>query len=477
MRGLGLVLTLALLAALLAAPLPAQQPRIASDFEIAQMEKQLASSRGFLAQLSGRLNLGDVRQSRNERSLARAEYARALELATRERTSARRDADLSRYSTATSYAALAQAKLGRDREAFALAEEALRYSSGSAKTWNLYATTMSALALPKKAASAARNAVAIAERNPSDPLDLALYRYSLASFVDDAEAERLLVAVTNALRSRDFANLQDEVVRSESFEIYSTARGDAAAYLSLLNRSQLRLGALYERRGEIASAREQYERVLAQRSDDVTALAALARLAESDQERERRYAEAFDANPFSMQLIREYRKRLPARASIDDSTTGGKVRVVLAQIARGENRAARETLDALIAQFPENETLRALRRETERSAFAMPSRTPTAAELRALIDAFDALIPEQRAELDAATFTSVVVFDTAAEAASAPQNQTIFASGAVDGVAFHFSEPIAFNGTFAAGQPLRLTYRILGPSRDGLLLEPLGLAP
>ena len=468
MRG-GVLAAIVLIAA---TPLFAQD-RLASDFEIAQMEKQLASSRGFLAQLSGRLNLGDVRESRNERALARAEYAKALELALSERIDARKDSDLSRYSTATSYAALAQAKLGRDGEAFALAEEALRYSSSSAKTWNLYTTTMSALGHTKKAISAARNAVAIAERDPGDPLDLAVYRYSLASFVDDVEAERLLVAVTSALRSDAFASLKDEVARTESFEIYSTARGDAAAYLSLLNRSQLRLGALYERRGDIRRAREQYERVLALRSDEVTALAALARLADSEEERERRYAEAFDANPFSSSLIREYRRRPHPRAGIDDSTTGGRMRTALGQLARGENRAARETLDALIAKFPANEMLLALRRETERSAFTMPSATPTAAELRALIDSFEEMTAEQRSDLDKKTFTSVVVFDTAAEAAAATQNQTVFESGTIDGVPFRFSEPIAFKGIFEARA--RLTYRILGPSRDGLLLEPIGL--
>ena len=50
---------------------------------MAQMEKQLARSREFEAQLSGRLNLGDVRAARNELSLARAEYLKAADLAER----------------------------------------------------------------------------------------------------------------------------------------------------------------------------------------------------------------------------------------------------------------------------------------------------------------------------------------------------------------------------------------------------------
>jgi tetratricopeptide (TPR) repeat protein len=459
-----------LLLLLLTTPVFAQT-RLASDFEIAQMEKQLARSHDFLAQLSGRLNLGDLRAARNEPSLARAEFAKALDVATRERLDARRDSDITRYATATSYAALAEAKLRHEREAFTLAEEAVRYSSGNAKTWNLYATAMTTLGRSGKAIRAARNAVAIAERGPAEPLDLAVYRYSLASALDDSdESERLLVAVTTTLRSNAFARLRDDVARSESFEIYSTARGDAAAYLSLLNRSQLRLGALYERRGDRARAREQFERVIASRSDDATALAALARLAKNDDERARRYAEAFDANPFSMALIREYRKDLP-NGTIDDSTTGGKVRVALAQLARGEKRAARETLDALLVKFPANATLLALRRETE-STFAMPSSDPTAAELRTLIDAFESLTPDQRAALDAKTYASRVLFDSA----TASNGQTIFETGTIAGVPFRFSEPIAFTGTFEASQPLRLTYRILGVgTANALLLEPVRL--
>ena len=109
MRRLVVVLMLAL---------PAAAQRLASDFEIAQMERQLARSRDFESQLSGRLNLGDLRAARSELSLATDEYRRALELAERERVTARRQSRLSRYANATSYAALAQAKLGRESRAF-----------------------------------------------------------------------------------------------------------------------------------------------------------------------------------------------------------------------------------------------------------------------------------------------------------------------------------------------------------------------
>lgn len=468
-----------LLIALLIAPSAFAQ-RIASDFEIAQMEKQLASSHDFLAQLSGRLNLGDVRMARNERELARAEYGKAATLAARERLDARRDSQMTRYATATSYAALAEAKLGHDADAFALAEEALRYTADSAKSWNLYASTMNVLRRPRKAVSAARTAVAIAAKD-DDPLDLAVYQYALASALIDAgesrEAETLLARVTTALRSNAFANLERDVARSESFEIYSTARGDAAAYVSLLNRSQLRLATLLEEDGDLAGARREYERVLDARSDDATALAALARLATTNEERTRRYAEAFDANPLSLALVRQYRRDL-ARVSApsNEDTPGAAMRRAVAQLARGEKRAARSTLEKLAQQFPRNETLKTLLRETETStAITLPAATPTAAELRALAEDFERLTPEQRVALDRATYTSIAIFDPSDTPAT--PGQTVFASGTIDGVPFRFTEPVAFNGTFAANAPLRLTYRILGPTETGLLLEPLGLKP
>jgi hypothetical protein len=150
------------------APLAAQSQRIASDFEIARMEQQLASNRDFLSQLSGHLNLGDLRAARNESSRSRAEYALALDIAMRERLASRRSSELARYTTATSYAALANAKLGQRQRTFELLEESLRYGAGEARSWNLYATAMAALRLPRKATSAARNAVAIAAATSID---------------------------------------------------------------------------------------------------------------------------------------------------------------------------------------------------------------------------------------------------------------------------------------------------------------------
>lgn len=446
------------------------QTRLASDFEIAQMELQLARSRDFQSQLSGRLNLGDLRAARSETTLARAEYAKARDLAERERLDARRDSSLSRYATATSYAALAQAKLGRAAEAFTLLEESARYASDDPEGWNVYASAMRALGHPRKAISAARNAVAIATK----PLDRAVYQHALATALLEAEewseAEELLVRVTESLRSNAFASLQRDVARQESFEVYSSARGDVAAYVSLLNRAQLRLGSLYERRGALDRARTQYTRVLEARSDDVTALAALARLARNDEERERYFADAFDANPFSLQLVRAYQEQLREHAPrIDGDTTGAQMRKALAQLTRGESRAARSTLDALLAKFPANETLRALRREAEGSAsITLPSATPTPTELRALLGGFERLTSEQRVALDRASFSSVVQF-----------RGNVFEAGTIEGVPFRFSEPAVFQGTFDITNPVQLTYRILGVTRDGdrdaLLLEPLRL--
>jgi len=460
----------------------AQQTRVASDFEIAQMERQLATSPGFVAQLSARLNLGDLRLTRNENALATAEYAKAADLATRERLEARRAADMTRYATATSYAALAEAKLSHDARAFELGEEALRYTSDSAKTWNLYASTMSLLHKTVKAASAARNAVAIAtaeaQKSPSiaNRLDLAIYQYSLATFTDDEELLRTVVA---SLKSSAFDPLKKSVVRNESFEVYSTTRGDEAAYVALLNRAQLRLGALYEKRGDVAGARATYESVLAARSDDPTALAALARLAPD----ERRYAEAFDANPFSLALVREYQRYLDRAhpPAPDESTTGADVRRALQQLHAGESRAARATLDALLARFPDNDTLRMLRREAEERTSGAPAfltsgnatAQPSGAELRQLLGL--TLTPEQRAALDRMTLAGTATFASATTA----DERTTLASGTIDGVPFRFAEPTVFTGTFPANTPLRLTYRILGVTdvngADGLLLEPLRL--
>ena len=145
---------------------------------------------------------------------------------------------------------------------------------------------------------------------------------------------------------------------------------------------------------------------------------------------------------------------------------------------RGELHAAKTALDQLDKQYPDNDTLRMIRAELDRPhetpAFLRAGATPSASDLRSLIALFNdnRLTPEQRAALDKLALTNVVQFD---ERKDAPANQTAFESGDIDGVRFRFSEPMAFNGDFAAHAPLRLTYRILGASNDELLLEPIQL--
>lgn len=478
---------LLLVATFLAAPrATAQEQRLATDFEIAQMESQIARSRGFEAQLGARLNLGDARAARNERTLAREEYLRALELAARERLDARAASSLSRYANATSWAALSSAKLGRPADTLALLEETARYASDDAEAWNLYASAMRIVGHPRKAVAAARNAVVIATRTADQPLDLAVYQHALATALLDAggtpEAELLLQSVIETLASPRLEIVRRSAEKLESFEVYSSARGDVAAYVSLLNRAQLRLASICEERGDAACARAWYRRVLERRSDDVFALTALSRLAGSAEERERLDAEAFDANPFSPALVRDYRNRLGDLPSprIEGNGRGARMRRALVELERGDLRAARQSLDSLLAEFPTSETLKALRREADGSAtLAVPASQPAAGELRALLNAFDTITATQRVELDRAAFTSTVRFDAPAAPPPGAEAVTVFETGSVDGVQFRFATPTAFAGTFDSTAPLRLTYRIVGitrhDTRDALLLEPIRL--
>ncbi|HYM60258.1 MAG TPA: hypothetical protein VEZ11_05135 [Thermoanaerobaculia bacterium] len=503
------------------------------------MEKQVAESRDFSAQLSGHLNLGDLRLGRNETSLARREYAKAREIAQSERTEARRVSALARYAQATAWAGLAESKLGNDGAAFDLSEEAIRYASDSARTWNLISSTLGQAGRSAKAVSASRNAVAIAKVDlaasvsTSKRLDLAIYQYALAAALIDgdapasaSEAEELLREILESLRSDAFASLRKDIARKESFETYSTSRGPEEGYRSLLNRAQLRLAALYEARGETEKARAEFRRVLEGRTDDSTALAALARLAPSSEERERFFADAFDANPFAISLVSDYRAWLAdghGTSEIDVSSSGGQMRLALRQIMRGEQRGARQTLDGLIAKFPSNDTLQSLAAEADISlgeperarqrlasvrdgelrhdiekqlaaaakdappsfirpgstAPASPFLNPSPHDLRAVTVLFAAnkLAPEQRTAIDAMTFSSVATLT--AHDGTAPPGQTIFEAGTIDGAPFRFAQPTAFQGAFAPDTRLWLTYRILGATQHGgadqLLIEPLRL--
>jgi|GEM_PF-598023 len=522
------------------------QTRIASDFELQQMEAQASRATDYLSQLSAHLNLGDVRASRGEAAAARAEYGRALSLSEHERVVARRDSALGRYATATAYAGLARAKLGRASEAFDDLEEAIRYGSDSGRIWNLYSTAMSLVNLPEKAIGSARNAVAIAKSAlaPADSvahrLDLAVYQYSLASALLDGkdshsrdEATALLRSVIEALKSPQFQPLRDDIARAESFEIYSTARGNASSYISLLNRSHLRLGRIYEERGDVVAARAEYALVLSARNDDPTALAAMARLSAQSDDRQRYFAEAFDANPFSIDLIRSYEQFLSggSMTAPEEHSTGARVRLLLQQMKSQQTRAAAATLDALLAANRGNEVvaylaarlaiergdiaaartesaeigrsdLRAdLDRRFETAVVTPPAflsapgtvegsplssspagiavRDPSAADLRSVIRLFSTstILPSQREELDRIQFSSMAMM-TPGTTGPEPST-TSFQSGMIEGIAFRFQRPALFRGSFDAARPLRLSYRILGVTDGGggdqLLLEPVRL--
>ncbi|HEX3582780.1 MAG TPA: tetratricopeptide repeat protein [Thermoanaerobaculia bacterium] len=453
--------------------LPAQETRIASDFEMQQMERQAAKAKDFESHLSAHLNLGDLHLARNENAAARDEYRKALAAAETERTATRKSGNIAKYATATMYAGFLHAKLDDEQQAFELLDEAGRYAGDDAKTWSLYADAMGDLSFPDKAAAAAHNAVTIAQRGGDAPLDVAICRFTLAAYVPREEAVALLEQVIATLQSKPFDSVRKEIARRESFEIYSTVRGDATAYISLLNRSQLRLAKLYEDRGEPARARKVYQDVLAARSDDPTALAAIARLSRSNEESARYFIDAFDANPFSLDTIDAYETWLRSGGSIhDDSRSpGAQVRHAVEQIVRGE----RPSLDALMKQFPNNDTLRELEgagwKARPTPGFLTGNATnvtPSPEELRALMQ-LD-LTPEQRVALDRLTFTSSATFHSGPPA---PAGQTIFESGTIGEVPFKFSEPIAFSGTFPT--TARLTYRILGVSGSSLLLEPVKL--
>jgi hypothetical protein len=299
-----------------------------------------------------------------------------------------------------------------------------------------------------------------------------VYQHALATALIEAneldEAEQLLVTVTESLRSRTFATLQRDVAREESFEVYSSARGDVARTSRCSTARSCDLASLYERRHEPDRARTQYARVLEGRSDDVTALAALARLARNDAERERYYADAFEANPFSLTLVRAYQKDLASARS----TMFRRPARRCARRSRNSPAARRAPHGPRSTRCSQSfrTTTRCARcaRSRRHATIVLPSSTPTASELRALLDGFERLTPAQRVALDQATYTSVAQF-----------RGTAFEAGTIDAVEFRFSEPTVFEGTFDITQPLRLTYRILGVTRtgdrDALLLEPLRL--
>jgi tetratricopeptide (TPR) repeat protein len=521
------------------------QSRVASDFELRQMEALASRATDYLSQLSAHLNLGDVRASRGESALSRAEYERALSLSERERIAARRDSTLGRYTIATAYAGLAQAKLGRADAAFDDLEEAIRYGSDSGRIWNLYSTSMALLGLPRKAVASARNAVEIARGalaaadSASHRLDLAVYQYALASALLDGknpaaleEAAGMLRSVIDALQSSQFRSLRNDIARAEAFEIYSTARGDTSSYIALLNRSHLKLGRIDEDGGDLDAARREYAAVLSARNDDPTALAAMARLSAVSEDRQRYFAEAFDANPFSVELIRSYEQFIAGRALPPpaEQSTGARVRQFLQQMSNRQLRDASATLDGL-GRGGGNEVLAYLAARlaiergdiagarTEAAGIGRPDlrgdldrrldtaivrppsflaaatleghssaetggeslvRDPSAEDLLSLVRLFatSSMLPSQREALDRLRFSSDAAMAPAVDGSD--PSMTSFESGSVAGIPFRFQSPTPFRGVFQAARPLRLTYRILGVTTDNrgldqLLVEPLRL--
>src|SRR5205823_5977586 len=248
--------------------------------------------------------------------------------------SQRENGQLIEYAKATLFAGVAEAKLGHEARAFELLEEGIRYRPDDARSWNVYANGMGSLHLTRKGASVSRNAIALEQK----PMDLAIGQYSLAIALDDAgetaEATQLLETVIASLRSNKFDALRRDVAKQEAFETYSTVRSDTAAYLTVLNRSQLQLANLYERSNQVARARGVYQDVLKTRTDDPVALASLARLSNSPET----FAEAFDANPFSMDLIRDYRELVRrSKPRTEGTSNGAQMRRAIEEIERGEN--------------------------------------------------------------------------------------------------------------------------------------------
>ncbi|MHB0969365.1 MAG: tetratricopeptide repeat protein [Thermoanaerobaculia bacterium] len=517
------VVAAAVIMTLLAVPLAAEAPRVASDFEIAKVEAQLARERDRLAIAAAYMNLGDLRASRSESNRSREAYLAAEKNAEALRHEARRRGDLARYATATAYSALACAKLGRRADAWDRFSEATRYAGDSATIWNLAASGMLVAGLPRKASGAARNALAIAERDPSTgievKLDVSIYRYTLASALiatGDSEAEleaaRLLERVVSDLDSDTFAPIRSRIRDVEAFEILSSARGDVESYLSLAQRSRLRLAAIYEEQGRAAEARSQYEAALRSRRDDATALAGMARLAKSAGDRDRWFAEAFTANPYSWALLSAYEDaardatltrptgkhpgdlvrailfdlahdRVPSQETLGSLSSLSNNDVVIYLNARA--LAARGDRDAARAIAAEAQCAVALRELESRMgdeatlppAFASAGHVnqPAENDLAAVASSWGRLSPEGKARLDALTFESRATFD----AAETREGTTVLASGRIGGIAFRFATPTAFRGEWAARVPLTLRYRIVASEEsDGpmLIVEPLGVS-
>lgn len=520
-----------------AAPAVSATP-LASDFEIAAMEKQIARTRDARSLIAARLNLGDARSSRGEARLAQIEYERAGIAAGEARVAARERSSIGDYALLTAYEGLAAAKRRRRGEAFDLFEEAVRYGSENPKIWNVYASGMLALQMEAKAEAAARAAIATAERRAggrrsrSSLLDVAIYRYSAASAIEQGgnaarrnDATELLEAVIATLDDRAFGRMRKRIVEREAFEIYSSVDDDTQAYLSLRHRTHLRIARLREAEGATAAARAHYAAALALRSDDAIALAGEIRLATDAEERESLFARAFDANPFSLELHRLYSEFGTARDAYRSRTvakggrgaTGALVRSALDAERRGDAAAAERLLAQVAREFPDNDVVALLRARSaaargDRSAARRFGEAIADARLRRqaeeavreAIDPLELLPPsaddplhldagnlgrlaqalrgsidgEVLRRLESLRFVNQLTFDAAGYADG---GTTIFESGSIEDLPVRFSRPTAFRGSFHAGEVLTLEYRIAGATvghggRPVLLIDAIGVS-
>ena len=464
------------------------QTRISSDVEIRQMEA--AARRGdFNSKIAAHVNLAELRLERNEPAAAQREYEAALDLAQKERDAARSDHSMPRYAAACGWAGVALAGLGRGAEAFAVLEEGVRYSAESPNLWNSYSVAMFRLGHLDKAVGAARISVAAGERqaalrpNVRQLLELNVERFALAEALLDStqatdEAEAILRRINESLDSDAFARLRTSVGRNEDFQIVAAAATDNGMYLSIFNRSHIRLAGVYEKRGAVDKARAEYQAVVSKRSDEPMALAGLARLATDPKERERYFNASLDANPFAPDVIDDYSKFLEtgnATPATGGNSDGARVRLALQQLQSRDYRQARATLQSLLQKHPNNDVPQSLLERTEVTTrpwfLTSPVREvtgPTEWDLRAVLGLLSAnkISPADLATLDKMEFTSEAKFDGDA-----------FEHGTMQHVPFKFQSAVQFKGVAVTSKQLRITYRILGATtvgdRDALLVEPI----
>jgi hypothetical protein len=470
-------------------------PRSTTDFEIAALEKDIATARDSVARSAARLNLGDLLASRGKLSEARILHRTALADLTASSHRAREDGDLASYARALAYSGLAQAKLGDRGASIRTFEEVMRYGSNSDVLWNLRASAMSVLAEHSRAAAASRNAISLA----TDPLDLNVYRYALASALaarrdtgDVVEAEKILRALLDDLNSARFERIRREAANAERFEVLSAARGDAATWVSLQNRARLRLAALLEASGRREEAAQEYRTILAIRDDDSVALAGLARVT-GGEDRSRIFEASFEANPFSPRLLAQYEQflREGGNGSVPSkSSDGAAMRGAIRDFVDGRYSRAMETLVDLQEKHPTVTVIAELKRRIEQEAAEpMPipgflrsgsSASETGdADLRLLMRLLraDRLDQEIRASLDRTVLESVARFDAVG---NGPAGTTTLAGGMIGSIPFRFPSPTAFAGTFDTAETLLLRYRVAGLSeiegREVLVLDPVGVS-